>query len=140
MERLRRLEQRLGIAAELVRGLAGLSTCSRMQTACAIIDPKFTQIFAMGYNGQPAGLNNDGCTGVKGDCGCNHAEQNAFAKLRTDKEGLTMVVLHNPCKYCAGLIITSGQIAEVLYLEEYRCTIGLDRLMKAGIRSRRLRT
>jgi deoxycytidylate deaminase len=139
MDALTRLNARMKIAARLVTDLAELSTCKRMQTACAIIDPKLAQIYSMGYNGQPAGLSNSGCTGKQGDCGCNHAEQNAFAKLRTDKEGLTMVILHNPCKYCAGLIITSGQIAEVLYLEEYRCTIGLDRLMKAGIRYRRMR-
>jgi dCMP deaminase len=107
-------------------------------------------VISYGYNGMPAGWDNnceDEIGQVLDDNGniiearlktkpeVLHAESNAIAKLaRSTNSGLgaTMFVTHAPCLDCAKLIYQSG-ISSVLYRNSYRDTSGVEFLTKSGI-------
>lgn len=64
-----------------------------------------------------------------------HAEQNALAytsKKGISTEGASMFITTSPCKTCAKLIAQSG-IKEVIFLEEYKDTDGIEFLKQLGI-------
>lgn len=106
--------------ARWAKQAAELSTCGRLQVGCLIVDHTFTDVLAIGYNGQPAGRPNTGClAGCPGSCGCVHAEANALIKLRHRSRHMFMFCTHSPCEHCAGLIINAG-ISEVFAWELYR--------------------
>ena len=108
---------------EFAKSLSKLSTCKRASVGCVIVPYDCTSVYAIGYNGQPSGSPNDGCTGAEGDCGCIHAETNAIAKLTTN-EACMLISTTFPCWRCAGLIAGCRQISRVLYDNEYRCDRG----------------
>lgn len=114
------------------KGLKNLSKCKVNGVGCIITDPNFSQIYAIGYNGGPKGQQECLCDGDK--YSCVHAEQNALVKCVDHIEDKIMIVTMSPCKMCAALIVNSkANIKEVWYLQEYRNTLGLDILNKAGI-------
>jgi deoxycytidylate deaminase len=114
--------------------LASLSTCQRLLVGCVIIPQELTEVLAIGYNGQPASLPNNGCRkSTPGNCGCIHAESNALIRLRDRRNGLILITTHSPCEHCAGLIINSGQINTVIYIQKYRDESGLRLLDYTGI-------
>lgn len=64
-----------------------------------------------------------------------HAEKNALAKMLKEgvsAEGATLVLTLSPCTNCAVMIASAG-IKEVVYLEEYRDTEGLEILMNSNV-------
>lgn len=118
----------------MAQKIADLSTCKRAQCGAMIVPPDFSAVLAVGYNGPARDEDNDSCTGEVGKCGCVHAETNALIKLRyTGMPGLAMLSTTCPCRECAGLIINSGVIDEVLWLGAYRNDEGCERLRRAGI-------
>ena len=115
---------------------------------------KDDRIISIGYNGMPAGWDNN-CeyevTEFQTEYGVGsklvntgelktrpevlHAETNSIAKLAKSNEsglGATMFVTHAPCLDCAKLIYQSG-ISNVLYRDTYRDTSGITFLEKSGI-------
>lgn len=113
---------------------------------------KDNMIISDGYNGMPAGFDNE-CEyeeithdfdgeGYYSDYArlvtkpeVLHAEANAITKLAKStqsSDGATLYVTLSPCLECAKLIIQSG-IKRVVYGEVYRSTSGLELLEKAGI-------
>lgn len=98
-----------------------------------VVRPDLSEVLAIGYNGPPAGLPNDGCRGAAGACGCVHAEANALVKLRSSEGGLVMVLTDSPCEHCAGLVVNSGRVGYVAYGREYRDGAGLGVLQAAGV-------
>lgn len=122
---------RLETAARLAGAMAALSTCRRLRVGCVIVSPKLQSILAVGYNGPMAGTPNDSCTGEPSSCGCVHAEANALVKLG-DRSG-EMVVTHSPCRHCAGMIVNSGRVSRVTYVEKFRDGSGVDSLTRAGV-------
>jgi len=106
---------------------------------------KDNRIISIGYNGMPAGWEND-CEVVVGYNTNNepelktkpevlHAETNAISKLaRSSESGLDadLFVTHSPCLDCAKLIHQTG-IKRVFYSENYRDDSGLTFLEKSGI-------
>ena len=128
-----RRRAKLNVFVQFTKGLAGLSTCSRLTVACTIFDEGLSKVHAIGYNGQPAGVPHSRCSGSQGSCGCVHAEANALVKLDTPDKGLVLYTTHSPCAHCAGLIINSGKIAKVLYNVEYRDAEPISLLKSAGI-------
>ena len=115
---------------------------------------KDDRIISIGYNGMPAGWDNN-CeyevTEFQTEYGVGsklvntgelktrpevlHAETNSIAKLAKSNEsglGATMFVTHAPCLDCAKLIYQSG-ISSVLYRDTYRDTSGITFLEKSGI-------
>jgi dCMP deaminase len=127
---------------------AQLSHARRLQVGAVIV--KDDSVISYGYNGMPAGWDNnceDEIGQVLDDNGniiearlktkpeVLHAESNAIAKLaRSTNSGLgaTLFVTHAPCLDCAKLIYQSG-ISSVLYRNSYRDTSGVTFLEKSGV-------
>lgn len=97
-------------------------------------------IIAFGYNGTPAGFNNEcefhnsgGDFITKGEV--LHAETNAISKCAKSTASSARATLYTtcaPCFDCAKLIIQAG-IIRVYYRNEYRKSDGLELLQAAGI-------
>lgn len=64
-----------------------------------------------------------------------HAEEMLITYAATKGyalEGLTLCVTHSPCLGCAKLI-ASCQIKKVVYIEDYRCSKGIDYLRSRNV-------
>jgi len=122
---------------EIAFTMSGRSTCMRKQVGVVIV--KDNRIIATGYNGVASGRPH--CTECEGP-GCSnsmHAEAGVIsfcAKHGIALKDSTMYVTMNPCEACANLIINSG-IKEVVFLEQYRYSIGIQLLESSGIKVRR---
>jgi dCMP deaminase len=127
---------------------AELSHARRLHVGAIVV--KDDRIISIGYNGMPAGWDNN-CEDEIGhvlDVDENvveirlktkpevlHAETNAIAKLAKSNEsglGATMFITHAPCLDCAKLIYQSG-IGHVLYRNAYRDISGVLFLEKSGV-------
>ena len=128
---------------------AKLSTAQRLQVGAIIV--KDDRIISIGYNGMPAGWDNnceykhykidgylvddDGCYELKTRPEVLHAEANAIAKVARSSESAENAVLfvtHAPCIECAKLIYQSG-VSKVYFKHQYRDQSGLTFLNKASI-------
>lgn len=121
---------------------AELSHARRLQVGCIIV--KDDRIISIGYNGMPAGWDNncedeflheDGSQTIKTKQEVLHAETNAIAKLARSNEsgeGASLFVTHSPCIECAKLIYQSG-IQNVYYGQNYRDNAGITFLQTSGI-------
>jgi dCMP deaminase len=133
---------------DVAERFAELSSARRLHVGAIVV--KDDRIISIGYNGMPAGWDNN-CEDEVGhvlDVDENvveirlktkpevlHAETNAIAKLAKSNEsgmGATMFITHAPCLDCAKLIYQSG-IGSVLYRNSYRDTSGVTFLKKSGI-------
>jgi dCMP deaminase len=121
---------------------AELSHARRLHVGAIVV--KDDRIISIGYNGMPAGWDNN-CEELvhriaeepvlKTKLEVLHAETNAIAKLAKSNEsglGASMFITHAPCLDCAKLIYQSG-ISSVLYRDAYRDTSGITFLEKSGI-------
>lgn len=128
---------------------AELSHARRLHVGAIIV--KDDRIISIGYNGMPAGWDNNcedkvykidgwlvdeqGCYELKTKSEVLHAETNAIAKLaKSTESGLdaTMFITHAPCLDCAKLIFQSG-ISSVFYRDAYRSEDGIRFLKQSGI-------
>ena len=128
---------------DVAERFAELSSARRLHVGAIVV--KDDRIISIGYNGMPAGWDNnceeeirypdaEGVT-LKTKLEVLHAETNAIAKLAKSNEsglGATMFITHAPCLDCAKLIYQSG-IGSVLYRNSYRDTSGVTFLEKSGI-------
>ena len=122
---------------------AELSHARRLHVGAIVV--KDDRIISIGYNGMPAGWDNncedvvqhsDDTTSLKTKPEVLHAETNAIAKLAKSNEsglGATMFITHAPCLDCAKLIYQSG-IGSVLYRDAYRDTSGVTFLERSGVK------
>ena len=128
---------------------AELSHARRLHVGAIVV--KDDRIISIGYNGMPAGWDND-CEDeivvavvdgvpqrelkeLKTKPEVLHAETNAIAKLAKSNEsglGASMFITHAPCLDCAKLIYQSG-IKQVWFGSAYRSTSGVDFLKKSGV-------
>ena len=139
------------------RIFAELSYAKRLHVGAIVV--KEDRIISIGYNGMPAGWDNN-CEDeinefivtspdgppfkestvevkkiLKTKPEVLHAESNAVSKLARSSEsgdGSTMFVTHAPCLDCAKLIYQSG-IKKLFYGEEYRSSDGILFLQKCNI-------
>jgi dCMP deaminase len=122
---------------------AELSHARRLKVGCIIV--KDDRIISIGYNGMPAGWDNNCEHELKWPNGemrfletkaeVLHAESNAIAKLARSVEsgeGASLFVTHSPCVECAKLIYQSG-IKRVYYRTQYRDDAGITFLDKSQI-------
>jgi dCMP deaminase len=121
---------------------AELSYARRLHVGAIIV--KDDRIISIGYNGMPAGWDNDcedviqhsdDTTSLKTKPEVLHAETNAIAKLAKSTESgfnATMFITHAPCLDCAKLIYQSG-INSVFYRDAYRSEDGITFLKASGI-------
>lgn len=128
---------------------AGLSHARRLHVGAIVV--KDDRIISIGYNGMPAGWDNN-CeeesvelysgfegaihrTVLKTKPEVLHAETNAIAKLARSTEsglGADIFITHSPCLDCAKLIYQSG-ISRVFYGENYRDDAGIKFLQQSGV-------
>jgi dCMP deaminase len=121
---------------------AELSHAKRLHVGAIVV--KDDRIISIGYNGMPAGWDNncedtvwhsDGERTLKTKPEVLHAETNAIAKLAKSTEsgdGAVLFVTHMPCMDCAKLIFQSG-IRSVFYRDAYRSDEGVRFLKQSGI-------
>ena len=124
---------------------AELSHARRLHVGAIIV--KDDRIISIGYNGMPAGWDNNCEHEVYEEVGDNvetvlktrpevlHAESNAIAKLaRSNESGrdADLFVTHSPCLGCAKLIYQSG-IKRVYYSTNYRDDTGINFLKASGV-------
>jgi len=128
---------------DVAERFAELSSARRLHVGAIVV--KDDRIISIGYNGMPAGWDNDCEDQIYEEDGFHitlktkpevlHAETNAIAKLAKSNEsglGATMFITHAPCLDCAKLIYQSG-IGSVLYRNSYRDTSGVLFLEKSGV-------
>ena len=121
---------------------AELSHARRLHVGAIVV--KDDRIISIGYNGMPAGWDNN-CEDEVWDKTGNHelktkpevlhAETNAIAKLAKSNDsgaGADIFITHAPCLECAKLIYQSG-INSVYYSKNYRDTSGIDFLKQCNI-------
>ncbi len=113
---------------------ASLSSAKNLKVGCVIV--KDNRIISIGYNGTPAGWDNECESTFIDDYGDEirktkpevlHAELNAIAKLARSGEsgeGSSMFITHSPCIECAKMIYAAG-IKEVFYRHSYRENAGI---------------
>jgi dCMP deaminase len=122
---------------------AELSHARRLKVGCIIV--KDDRIISIGYNGMPAGWDNNCEHEMKWPNGeirflqtkdeVLHAESNAIAKLARSVEsgeGASLFVTHSPCLDCAKLIYQAG-VARLYFGAQYRDTAGIEFLNKSGV-------
>ena len=121
---------------------AELSHARRLHVGAIVV--KDDRIISIGYNGMPAGWDNNcedelhqpiGRVNLVTKPEVIHAEINAIAKLAKSTasgDGAVMFITHAPCLDCAKLIFQSG-ITKVWYKTEYRDDSGVKFLLKSGI-------
>lgn len=116
---------------------AALSKAKRKQVGCCLVTS--TGIIVPGVNGMASGADNT-CEIMQDEQLVSkseviHAELNSI--LKSAKQGVSVqdckvYVTLSPCTSCAEMLVQVG-VQEVVYLEEYRCRKGIDRLQQAGI-------
>ena len=107
-----------------------LSKAKRRKVGCLIV--KDGQIISDGYNGTPAGYDNN-CEyetrfGYETKPEVLHAESNALMKLAkstNSSRDSTIYLTMSPCFECAKLIIQAG-VKRVVYSEIYRIEKGIE--------------
>jgi len=130
---------------DVAERFAQLSSAVRLNVGAIVV--KDDRIISIGYNGMPAGWEND-CeyevivedgddytTELKTKPEVLHAESNAIAKLARSSEsgeGATIFITHAPCMECAKLIYQTG-ISSVYYRDDYRSSTGIEFLRTSGI-------
>jgi dCMP deaminase len=126
---------------------AQLSHARRLQVGAVIV--KDDSVISYGYNGMPAGWDNN-CENIVGyNMGepmlktkpeVLHAESNSIAKLAKSNNsgaGADLFVTHGPCLECAKLIHQSG-IGRVWYNKNYRDDSGIKFLVLSGVEVRQI--
>jgi len=76
----------------------------------------------------------DGCTGMLGDCGCEHAEAKLVVRLLNSRGplGLWMFCSLSPCVACAHLIARSGLFTHVYWGKSHRTVKKSTRILRAA--------
>lgn len=139
--------------------VATMSHARRLQVGSIVV--KEDRIISIGYNGMPAGWDNN-CEykvyanewsvdnniweyqeedsghpyNLKTKPEVLHAESNAISKLAKSSEsgdGATIFITHAPCLDCAKLIYQSG-INSVFYRSSYRSDDGIKFLKQSGLK------
>jgi len=121
---------------------AELSHARRLHVGAIVV--KDDRIISIGYNGMPAGWDNNcedelhqpiGRVDLKTKPEVLHAESNAISKLARSQEsglGADIFITHAPCLDCAKLIYQSG-IKRVYFGMAYRDDAGINFLTKSGL-------
>jgi dCMP deaminase len=124
--------------SDIAQRVSELSSARRLQVGAIIV--RDDRILSIGYNGMPAGWDNN-CESEQEDGSLKtrpevlHAESNCLSKVARSTEsalGADLFVTHSPCLECAKLIYQSG-IHRVYYGTQYRSDDGLRFLKQSSI-------
>ena len=126
------------IWANFSKDIARRSLDPKHKVGAVIVNNENTQVLSIGYNGDQKGGSNKRDSMERGKSGFIHAEINALIKCDYNNPAKKRMYLTlSPCNICAKAIINSG-IKEVIYLEKYEQSNGIDILINAGIHVRHL--
>jgi dCMP deaminase len=145
---------------EVAQTYARLSKAKRLKVGAIVV--KDNRVISIGYNGTPAGWDNNCEDEVRETTNCIldtggplypitsvnlktkpeviHAEANAIGKIaRSNESGLdaVMYITHSPCFDCAKLIHIAG-IKKVYFRTHYRNEDGINFLKKCNIEVEKL--
>ena len=118
---------------DFAKNIARRSADPSFKVGCVIVSQDNCQVLSMGYNGDHKGGPNERESLVPGESGFIHAEINALIKCdynHPKKKKMYMTL--SPCDVCAKAIINAG-IEEVIYLDEYPRSNGINILKKSGV-------
>ncbi len=124
--------------SDIAERVAELSSARRLQVGAIVV--RDDRIISMGYNGMPAGWDNN-CESEQADGTLKtrpevlHAEMNALMKLARSHEsglGADLFITHSPCMECAKGIYQAG-INRVYYGKQYRSNDGIQFLNQSNI-------
>ncbi len=125
--------------SDIAARVAELSSARRLRVGAIIV--RDDRIISLGYNGMPAGWDNnceteseDGTLTTRPEV--LHAEMNALMKLARSHEsgnGADLFITHSPCMECAKGIYQAG-IHRVYYGTQYRSDQGVQFLKQCDIR------
>lgn len=130
---------------EITNVIAKTSSARRLKVGAIAV--KDGRILSMGYNGTPAGMDNncedvvadtyynDGSTTLKTRPEVIHAEMNLILKMARDGEaakGADMFITHSPCFECAKAIMSAGFL-NIFYETDYRNDDGIKMLGNNGV-------
>lgn len=143
------------LCIDLVQRIAKQSRAVRLQVGALLVNDG---VMIPGYNGTPAGWDNRCEDEVEvGEVNTSpsgmppkyemkyelrtkpqviHAEMNVFKKAANNPnviKGGTLFITHAPCQECAKLFLGMG-LKEIIYIESYRSTAGLEFLENDGIK------
>ena len=125
------------IWANFANQIARRSPDPKHKVGAIIVNEENTQVLSIGYNGDQKGGKNERESMSIGKSGFIHAEINALIKCDYNNPVVKKMYLTlSPCSICAKAIINSG-IEEVIYLERYKQSNGIDILIDAGIKVRK---
>lgn len=135
-----RIIQKVDTFANILRGIAELSTSSSLKVGALAVHKKFQKIASFGYNGSypNAPINVDTNTEEEslepGRSGFIHAEVNMIAKFReNDPENYIILLTHSPCNVCSKVLVNAG-FKWIYWINEYRETQHLLDLPKYGVK------
>lgn len=118
---------------EMAHVVAKRSTCNRLHVGAVM--SRDGRVIATGYNGPVSGMPHcDHQDGTPCDDSV-HAEANSIvfsAKYGVAIDGAMLHTTHQPCAYCAKLLINGG-IQRVLYQTKYRDPLGILLLERASV-------
>lgn len=107
---------------KIAEKLGSLSYDEKHQVGAILVKNDFTNITAIGYNGNYAGGTNERDSMEHGMSGYLHAEENLIGNTALPKEIVsdyyTAFVTMTPCHMCAKRLIGKG-IKRIVYLNEY---------------------
>ncbi len=124
--------------SDIAERVSKLSSARRLQVGAIVV--RDDRIISIGYNGMPAGWDNN-CEHLQEDGTLKtrpevlHAEMNALMKLaRSYESGLDadLFITHSPCMECAKGIYQAG-INRVYYGRQYRSSEGIQFLKQSNI-------
>ncbi len=130
---------------EIARVVAQRATCLRRKVGSLVVRDR--RVLSTGYNGAPSGLAHcldSGClrdqlnipSGERHElCRGLHAEQNAIIQAAVHGvtiKGGTIYITHQPCAFCAKMIINAG-IVKVIFAGTYPDQLARDLFAEAGI-------
>ena len=124
--------------ADIAERVSKLSSARRLQVGAIVV--RDDRIISIGYNGMPAGWDNN-CEHLQEDGTLKtrpevlHAEMNALMKLARSYEsglGADLFITHSPCMECAKGIYQAG-INRVYYGRQYRSNEGIQFLKQSNI-------
>ncbi len=106
------------------------------KVGAVVVNQENTQVLSIGYNGDHKGGPNERDSLNVGESGFIHAEINALIKCDYNyPQSKKMYLTLSPCNVCAKAIVNAG-IEDVIYLERYEQSNGIDILIDAGVKVR----
>jgi dCMP deaminase len=120
--------------------ISNRSLDSKHKVGAVVVNDENTQVLSIGYNGDQKGGPNARESLAVGESGFVHAEINALIKCDYNypKEKKMYLTL-SPCNICAKAIVNAG-ITNVIYLERYEQSNGIDILIGAGVKVRQFQS